>query len=205
MTALSGAAVPLDEVVGGVAAPLVSVGEVAGVERWLAIAGPDLGVEGVFGLNAVKNYERPLAAWPDAVKKLRHDGGQVWHATTSEGTLTLLPRERKKPWMLILVQVLFREQAAAVADNRHWLHEAVYWLWHDAHTDLNLTFPAAARVVAVSLDGVETPPLQPDPAHLWLPLPGRQGLQCVRVLWSYEPAEPLDRPNFDAIKLDGAQ
>jgi hypothetical protein len=194
---LSGA-LPIDEAVGGVSAPQVTVGNAASLERWLAVAGPDLGVESVFGLTMP-----PLAKWPDELKHWRRNGGQVWQATASDGTLRLVPRDHNTD--ATPVHVLFREHTLAVADNQHWLHEAVYWLRHEAHTDLNLTLPAAARVVAVSLDGVETPPLQPEPARLWLPLPGRPGVCCVRLLWLYDSPEPLDRPNLEPPKLDGAE
>ena len=151
-------------------------------------------------MNPEKDHARTLSAWPDSRKPLLP--AQAWKATAVDGTLQLVPREHSAD--VTPVRVLFREHAAAVVDNQHWLHEATLWLRHEAHTDLNLTFPAAARVVAVSLDGVETPPLQPDSTRLWLPLPGRPGVHCVKVLWMYEPPEPLDRPRLEALKLDGA-
>ncbi len=32
--------------------------------------------------------------------------------------------------------------------------------------------------------------------RLWLPLPGRPGVRCIRLRWLYDRAEPLDRPNL---------
>ena len=194
---------PIEEAVGGVAAPQVSVVEAAPVERWLAVAGPELGVEGVFGLKQVTDYGGPLKPWPGELDRLRRVGGRVWKAAVADGTLRLVPQDHGAETSPI--QVFLREHSAAVTDNQHWLHEAVYWLRHGAYTDLNLTLPAAARVIAVSLDGVEMSPVQPEPTRLWLPLPGRAGIRCVRLRWMYESPEPLDRPNLDALKLDGAE
>ena len=79
------------------------------------------------------------------------------------------------------------------ADGGRWLHEAVYWLRHDANTDLNLTLPADAEVLSVAIDGDETAPLQAEPRRLWLPLTGRPAVCRVRVRWRYT-AEDLARP-----------
>jgi hypothetical protein len=198
---LSGS-VPLDEAVGGLPVPQVSVPDAAHVERWLAVAGPDLGAEAAFGLTEVKDYDKALAPWPGPRDRLRHVGGRVWKAS-ADGTLRLVARDRGGE--AAPIRVLLAERSAAVADNQRWLHEADYWLRHEAHTDLNWTLPAAARVVAVSLDGVDSPPLQPEPTRLWLPLPGVAGVRRVRLRWVYDPPEPLDRPNLEPPKLDGAE
>jgi hypothetical protein len=193
----------IDEAIGGLAAPQVTVADAASVERWLAVAAPQLGVEGVFGLRAITDYESALRAWPGEVERLRNIRARVWKATVADGTLKLVPQDRgleSSP-----IQVFLREHSASVADNQHWLHEAVYWLRHEAHTDLNLTLPPAARVVGVSLDGVETSPLSLEPPRLWLPLPGRPGVRCLRLRWVYEPPEPLDHPHLETPKLEGAE
>jgi hypothetical protein len=116
--------------------------------------------------------------------------------------LRLVPRDR--PAAPAAVRVFLAEQTAAVADGRRWLHGAVWWLRHEAHTDLSVALPAAARVVAVTLDGAEVAPLQPGPERLWLPLPGRAGVRRLAVWWVYDPAEPLGRPNLDRPRLAGA-
>jgi hypothetical protein len=194
--------IPVDEVIGGLAAPNVTAGAAARVERWLAVAGPDLGVEGVFGLTEVTNYDRALAQWPGEADRLRRAGGQVWKVS-ADGSLRLVPRDRGAE--AAPIRVLASEHSAAVTDNQRWLHEGVFWLRHDGPTDLNLTLPAPARVVAVSLDGVESPPLQPEAVRLWLPLPAVAGIRCLRVRWMYDPPERLDRPNLDAPTIDGAE
>ena len=94
------------------------------------------------------------------------------------------------------MRVFLLEQSAAVVDGQHWMHEARCWLRHEAHSDLNVDFPAPVRVVAAAIDGVEATPLQPGSSRLWLPLPGRAGVRCVRLRWLYEKAEPLDRPKL---------
>ena len=193
----------LDEAAGGLSAPQVSIADAARVEYWLVVAGTELGVEGASGLTAVQSFDRPLAAWPRELAQLRRTGGQVWQTAANDWSLRLVPRDRVSDSAPL--QVFLAEHAALVADNQHWTHEAVYWLRHEAHTDLNLTFPTSARVVAVSLDGVDSPPLQPDPDRLWLPLPGRAGVRCVRLKWVYDSPEPLERPNLEALRVEGAE
>jgi hypothetical protein len=117
--------------------------------------------------------------------------------------LRLVARER--PAGPTPVRVFLAEQTASVADGRRWLHRAEWWLRHEAHTDLNVALPAAARVVAVALDGAEVAPLQPGPQRLWLPLPGRAGVRRLAVWWVYDPPEPLARPNLDRPRLVGAE
>ncbi len=116
--------------------------------------------------------------------------------------LRLVPRDRKRPQEA--VQVFLGEQSAAVADGRHWLHEATYWLRHEANAELNVILPAAGRVVAASVDGIAVVPLQPQPdlTRLWLPLPRRPGVRWVRLRWVYD-EEPLTAPNLTRPTLEG--
>jgi hypothetical protein len=47
-------------------------------------------------------------------------------------------------------------------------------------------------------------PLQPELDSLWLPLPGRAGVRRVRLRWLYDTPEPLDQPNLQRPRLEGA-
>ena len=91
-----------------------------------------------------------------------------------------------------------------MADGRHWLHEATYWLRHEANAELNVLLPAPGRVVAASVDGIEVSPLQPDPSRLWLPLPRQSGVRWVRLRWIYDD-EPLTAPHLDKPTLEDAR
>jgi hypothetical protein len=101
--------------------------------------------------------------------------------------------------------VLLAERSAAVADQRHWLHEAVWWLWQERPADLTVRLPAAARVVAVTVDGTGRTVLQPEPDSLWLPLAGGPGLRLMRLRWLYQAPEPLEQPDLAVPRLDGVE
>jgi hypothetical protein len=186
----------LDQAAAGVPMPEVIVQGVAQTERWLVLDGPELTGEGAAGLKAVADL---APTWPGEAKRLR--GAAAWQVTAADWRLRLHVRERSGETG---VRVFLTEQAAAVLDGRRWLHEVVYWLRHEVNTDLNVTFPADAEVVAVSVDGVEVAPLQPDLRRLWLPLPGRAGARRVCLRWRYAESEPLDRPNLQPPRLEGA-
>ena len=91
------------------------------------------------------------------------------------------------------IEVFPGRLSAVVASGGHWLHEAVYWLRHEANTDLNLTFPADAEVLSVSIDGAETAPLQAEPRRLWMPLTGRPAVCRVRIQWRYATEDWIGR------------
>jgi hypothetical protein len=195
---------PVEEAAAGVAMPDVSVAGGGEQERWLAAAAGDLAAEGAEGLAALADPAALTAArggpeWAKAAKQAA--AGRVWRVQAEGWKLRLLPRER--PAGPGAVRVFLAEQTAAVADGRRWLHRAEWWLRHEAHTDLSVALPAAARVLAVSLDGAEVAPVQPGPQRLWLPLPGRAGVRRLAVWWVYDPPEPLDRPNLDRPRLGG--
>jgi hypothetical protein len=131
------------------------------------------------------------------------EGGTLWKVAGPDWGLRLLPRRRpegEEP-----VRVALTECAAAVADGRHWLHEAVLWLYHEANTDLNVALPPGAHVLGVTVDGLAVTPLQASEDSLWVPLPGAAGARRVRLRWAYDPsAEPLDRPRLQRPRLRGA-
>jgi hypothetical protein len=195
------------EAAAGVPMPDVSVAGAGPGERWLAVAGPDLAAEGAEGLAALRDPAAALTAagggpeWAKAAERLRRAGGSVWRAQGEGWKLRLLPRER--PAGAAAVRVFLAEQTAAVAGGGRWLHRAEWWLRHEAHADLSVALPAAARVLAVALDGAEVAPVQPGPQRLWLPLPGRATVRRLTVWWVYDPPEPLERPNLGRPRLAG--
>jgi hypothetical protein len=190
----------LDATAGGVPMPEVSVDGAAHTVRWLAVAGSDLRAEDVRGLASVKDLDPVRAAWPEEARRLTPGG--VWQPAGGPWGLRLVPRARAAA----PVQVFLTEQAAAVADGRHWVHEATWWLFHEASTDLNVTLPPGARVLAAAVDGVEVMPWQAEPAvpAVWLPLPGGTGARCVQLRWHFPGEADLpDRPNLERPRLEG--
>jgi hypothetical protein len=177
------------------------------VEHWVVIAGDELRAESKGGLEAETNSPKAQAAlkpWPDKKERFSRAGGSLWRVVrANEWKLAIHSRDRAM--RAETIQVFLEEQAVAVADGQRWLHEARFWLRHDAGSDLSLLLPAPASVVSVSLDGLELVPLQPDADRLWLPLPGQAGVRRVRVCWFYETArESLDRPLLDPVRVEGA-
>jgi hypothetical protein len=215
---------PLSEAAAGVLAPDVTVmigtpgmgGASSGSEkldRSLAIVGTDLVFEGQQSLTAERDPSKSLAAWPQEAERLKSSVATLWKLpaerlprdadpSPAPWKLRLWPRDRERPTETI--QVFLAEQQAAVADGRHWLHEAAYWLRHEANAELTVVLPGAGRLVGASLDGVQVAPVQSEPTRLWLPLPRRPGVRCLRIRWTYDD-EPLTAPNLDAPLLEGAR
>ena len=216
-------AVPLSEAAAGLSAPDVSVSlgtpapggsrPAETLERWLAVAGPQLLAEAPPGLTAVADADGALTAWSDEAMRLKGMPLTLWKAPVEAllrdvekrpptWRVRLVPRDRERP--AEAVQVFLSEQSALVADGRHWLHEATYWLRHEANAELNVVLPAPGRVVAASIDGAAVAPLQPEPTRLWLPLPRNPGVRSVRLRWVYD-EEPLTAPRLDRPVLEGAR
>jgi len=186
--------IPVEEAAVGVPMPDVSVQGVESAEYVLAVAGGELASEARGGLVRPSQPARMLSPWPGVAGRVERTGGRAWRVQGRDWQLRLLPHARAlEPAQ---VQVFLLEQSAAVVDGRRWMHEARCWLRHGAYTDLNVDFPAPARVVAAAIDGVAVTPLQPGSSRLWLPLPGRAGVRCIRLRWMYDQPEPLDRPNL---------
>ncbi len=165
-------------------------------EYTLAVAGRELASEARGGLESLHNAGKTLSSWPGIAERVERTGGESWRCLPgAQWQLRLLPRpQTSEP---ARVRVFLLEQSAAVVDGLRWMHEARFWLWHEGQTDLNLAFPAPVRVLTAAVDDAEAAPLQPDPSHLWLPLPGRTGMRCIRVRWMYNNAEPLEQPKLD--------
>jgi hypothetical protein len=186
---------------GGVRMPDVAIDEALRSERLLAVAGQELSGEDAFGLSAVAEPGAVLRPWPREAERLRRSGGSVWKVGAGDWGLRLLPRYRVAE--AAGVQVFLTEHAAAVVDGRSWVHQATYWLYHEASTDLNVTLPEGARAQTVTVNGVGIAPLQKG-TSLWLPLPGGAGVRRVRLRWLFaEGTEALDRPRLDRPRLDG--
>jgi hypothetical protein len=181
--------VPLEEATSGMLLPEVSVPGVQAVESWVAV-GAGLAAQG-------QGAVRPTGAVPGWVREeMRHGEDGAWQVTGPECQMRVLP-------VTAPPRLFLAEQSAAVADQRRWVHEVVWWLWQGGLADLTVRLPAQARVVAVAVDGVEWTPLQPGPDSLWLPLPGRPGLRQVRLRWLYQTPEPLERPDLASPRLEG--
>jgi hypothetical protein len=186
--------VSLEEAEAGTLLPNLTVLGVERPEYVVALSGEGLSGEARGSLTRLDHPAKELSNWPDAARQVEGAGSRAWRVQGDEWELSLLPHVR--PAQASPLRVFLTDQSSAVVDGRRWLHEARYWLKHEAHSDLNVTFAAPARVVAVAVDGIETTPLQPEPSRLWLPLPGRAGVRCVRLRWSYDKDEPLEHPNL---------
>jgi hypothetical protein len=174
----------------------------ASAERWLVL-GSGLDAEGAAGLAALGEADlaAALKGWPAAARAGRR-GGRGWKVAAADWRLRLVPHVPPRP--SAPVHVLLGEQAAAVADGRRWLHEAVYWLWQTGPTDLTVTWPARAEGVGVTVDGAEV--AAPPGESLVVPLAGRAGCRRVRLRWRYAAEdEALDRPRLEAPALEGAR
>jgi hypothetical protein len=185
----------LDKAAVGVPLPEMRVQGVERAEYFLAVAGGELIGQAKGSLQLLASPWQTLqSVWPGAAQRLERSGGQAWRIGDSEWQMLLLPQTRALQSTPVRIYQL--EQWAAVVDGRRWLHEARCWLRHGMHADFSLDFPAPARVLAATIDGVEVTPIPRATARVGLPLPGRPGVRCIRLRWLYDPPEPLDRPNL---------
>jgi hypothetical protein len=194
--------VPVEEA-GDVLMPDVSVDGVVRQERWLAVVQPELRTADPLGLEplAGKVADAALGYWPHALERQRLLGGGVWKIVSDRWRLRLQPRPVAAK--LTPVQVLLTEQAAALLDDRRWLHQATYWIFHETGTELKVRLPAGARLLAVAIDGAAVPPLPPSSEHLGLPLPGGAGARRVTLQWAFDAdAEAFTQPNLEPPRLD---
>jgi hypothetical protein len=132
----------------------------------------------------------------------QRSGAAVWAVQTEEWHMQLRSRSPASP--SAAVQVFLVEQQAAVVDGHHWLHQAAYWICHPTGTEFSFSLPEGAHLVGLTLDDQEVAPLRPDPAQVWLPLPGSPNLRCLQVRWSYDPnTERFNSPRLDRPALEG--
>jgi hypothetical protein len=206
---------PLEKAAGGVPMPEVLVPGIERVEYFVAVAGDDLIAKATGSLRPLR-VEKSAPQSNTAISDLPKRASEVWRVSGSEWQVRLLPPTRQMQSAAARVYLL--EQWAVVGDGRRWLHEARFWLSHEAHANLILDFAAPARVLAASMDGVEASPKSqsdngtPDFGfqisrfnnRVWLHLPSRSGVRCIQVRWVYDPPEPLDHPNLIPPQLVGA-
>lgn len=195
---------PLDKVGAGVPMPEVLVQGVEHADYFLAVAGSELTGQANGSLQLLKSPRQALqSVWPKAAQQLERSKGQAWHIDGSEWQVRLQPQMRVLQPTSVRVHLL--ERWTRVVDGRRWLHEARCWLHQEGQADLALDFPAPARVLAATVDGVEVTPLPSGSTRLWLPLPGRPGVRCLCLRWLYEQPELLDHPNLISPQLLGAR
>jgi hypothetical protein len=181
-------------------------------ERWLELAGDVTPVE-VQGLE-------PSRLPPEAGSRGEH--GLVWKVK-EENWLLSLPREvlgGDRGNAGARVGLLHAENTAVVGGGGRWLQEAVLWVRHEGHADLNLRWPAPVRILGVSLNGVscDATETHADPGspgttdRLTFHLPDNTareqplatGVSCLRVRWRSEEGESsLDSPDLSWPRLEG--
>jgi hypothetical protein len=189
----------LDEETAGMDLPEVTVPDARPAGYWLAVVSAGLAAEARGPLQPLADPRRDLAAWAGTADQVRGRGVTAWKVTGPGWQVRLRPMG---PADDPAGRVLLCEHTAAVIDGGRWLHEAVWWLQTEAHTDLTVVFPSRARVVGLAVDADGRTPLQPARDSLWLPLPGRTGVCRVRVDWLYDD-EPLQTPRLDQPRLPG--
>lgn len=145
----------------------------------------------------------------------------MWRVGDAEWQVRLSPRTRGPARNADRIYLL--EHSAALVDGPHWLHEVRCWLHHAANAEVAVDFPESVRLRSVAVDGVEATPrtqIHNPKSHpwisdfglrttdqnkrLWLPLPGRPGVRCIRLRWLYDQPEPFDRPTMTPPHLVGA-
>jgi hypothetical protein len=184
--------------------PDVSVMGVARQVRWLGLAEPELEAADPWGLVEIPNAEAApaLRPWPGSAERLRRAGGSVWRVESDRWRLRLQPRPvfaGATPIRLVLA-----EQSAAALDGSRWVHEATYWLFHEAGAALDVRLPAGAALLALAIDGVDMPRLQAASGRLWLPLPGGVGPRRVTLRWVFDlAAEPFAQPDLSSPRIAG--
>jgi hypothetical protein len=194
----------LDETTGAVAMPVVSVSGAARTERWLAVGSPaELAVQAARGLRVLADPAHTLKVWwPREADQLRRATAPVWQVTADDWDLRLLPRAR--PAGAASVRVVLTEQASAVVDGRHWLHQTTYWLYKEFNSDLQVVLPSNARLLAVTLDDRPVATPRPEGGRLWLSLPGSAAAHRLRLRWRFnDNAETLERPLLTPPRLQG--
>lgn len=173
------------------------------VARWLALGRPDLLAEAPTGLQSVADPVSTLHRWPGIASRVRRAGGLAWQITGEVWRLRLRPLvslTAEAPVRLVLT-----ERTSAVPDGGRWLHQATYWLHHEAGSDLRIALPAGAALLpGLTINGSEAVALPSGQGSLWLRLPRQAGVRAVRLAWAFEPGrESLTHPNLESPRLEG--
>lgn len=130
-------------------------------------------------------------------------GARAWNVRDEEWSLRVAPREqaRAEP-----AQVLLAELRVSVGDGQGWLHEARYWLRHDAPTELGVRLGPGGRPLSMQLDGIAIPLRESQNDVLWIPLSGATGTRELLVCYRREGnRENLHRPDLTPPRLEGAR
>jgi hypothetical protein len=195
--------IPLDSASIGVMPDIADVstpmgeGSVTHKERWLALAGRRLAAMSTRGLVPLNKPPPQSRLWKDFSGRRGERLSGMWTIASDQWQLRILQRPATTTRQLA---VLLDEQSAAVADGRRWLHQAVYWLYLEAATDLRIDLPAAAAAVALAVDGAPQALRQVRPDQV--PLSLTAGPRALRVTWVFPDAdESLDRPNLARPRL----
>jgi hypothetical protein len=172
------------------------------LERWIAVAGSELAPEGASGLVEAPKPAEALQPWPREAERVRRTHGTAWRIAADDWGLRLRPRTPAS--RAAVVQVFLTEFAASVSNGQRWLHQATYWLYHEAGADLSVVLPPGATLLSVAMDNVSVLPLQSGSDRLWLPLPGGAGVRSLQLSWEFiNDKEPFEVPHLAAPRLDG--
>jgi hypothetical protein len=201
--------VPL-QIASSIAMPDIRVEGLAHVDRWVAVAGRELRPDELTGLASVPDVVAALRAWPAEAERVRR-AGTAWKVQADNWRLRLLPRSASL--QATPSRVLLSDHSAAVVDGQHWLHETVYWIYHEADNDLRITLPEGAKLQSLAIDNAGVAPAAPgqnagifgsQSMTVWLPRSRLSGARALRIRWTYEhDRESVDRPNLALPQLDG--
>jgi hypothetical protein len=179
-------------------------------ERWLVVAEKELGHESQRKLESVADVAKMLENWPRAAAAITGSAVAAWKLPSTDAStdpgwrMRLMPTSSGGGRSAQTIRLFLAERSAAVTDGRRWLHEASYWLTHDASVKLSIALPAPARVVSASVDGVDVAAEQPEPTKVDVPLPVQAGVCRVRLRWVYD-EESLTAPNLACPIIEGTE
>src|SRR5262249_41573961 len=168
--------------------PDIRVAGAAREERWVSVAERDFVVAETRGLQPIKGSAALSQPWP-AGDLIRQTGDPVWRIEAEDWSARLRPRLYEGAQGRILV--LLDEQAAAVVDNRHWLHQATYWLYQEGESALRLALPDGAVLVRAALDGKLVLLPYSDQTRHSLTLVDNDSPQVLRLWWRFK--EEIER------------
>jgi hypothetical protein len=201
--------VPL-QIASSIAMPDIRVEGLAHVDRWVAVAGRELRPDELTGLVSVPDVVAALHAWPSEAERVRR-AGTAWKVQADNWRLRLLPRSASL--QATPSRVLLSDHSAAVVDGQHWLHETVYWIYHEADNDLRIALPEGAKLQSLAIDKAGVAPAAageqagifgPAKTTIWLPRSRLRGARALRIRWTYEnDYESVDHPNLALPQLDG--
>jgi hypothetical protein len=193
--------VPLAQAASGLALPSVYVADAVPRERWVAVANSTLlQAKAVGGLEPAAEPGRALTDWADP---LRRSVGSAWRVTGEDWRLNLVAPTQGPDTPA--AQLVLADFESAVADGRHWLYQATYWIYHGANTDLTVILPSGAHLLTLAVDQTALTPLQPAPGRLWVPLPGGTGSSRLRLAWTFDEQTTLLRPRLQLPQIEGVE